>query len=73
MQLLHRVVARVLALLVLLAAAAVPAQQGNTIRLGQTLPLSGPLTELGTEYRDGAQTYFADQQQGRRTVARWSC
>lgn len=58
MQLLHRVVARVLALLVLLAAAAVPAQQGNTIRLGQTLPLSGPLTELGTEYRDGAQTYF---------------
>ena len=58
MQLLHRVLARVLALLVLLAAAAVPAQQGNTIRLGQTLPLSGPLTELGTEYRDGAQTYF---------------
>ena len=58
MQLLHRVLARVLALLVLLAATAVPAQQGNTIRLGQTLPLSGPLTELGTEYRDGAQTYF---------------
>jgi ABC-type branched-subunit amino acid transport system substrate-binding protein len=58
MQLLHRALARVLALLMLLAAAAVPAQQGNTIRLGQTLPLSGPLTELGTEYRDGAQTYF---------------
>lgn len=58
MQLLHRALARVLASLMLLAAAAVSAQQGNTIRLGQTLPLSGPLTELGTEYRDGAQTYF---------------
>ena len=58
MQLLHRALARVLASLMLLAAPAVFAQQGNTIRLGQTLPLSGPLTELGTEYRDGAQTYF---------------
>lgn len=58
MKLLHRALARGLASLMLLAAAAVSAQQGNTIRLGQTLPLSGPLTELGTEYRDGAQTYF---------------
>lgn len=58
MQLLHRALARVLASLMLLAAPAVIAQLGNTIRLGQTLPLSGPLTELGTEYRDGAQTYF---------------
>ena len=58
MQLPHRAFARVLASLVLLAATVVSAQQGNTIRLGQTLPLSGPLTELGTEYRDGAQTYF---------------
>ncbi len=58
MKLPHRALARGLASLVLLAAAAVFAQQGNAIRLGQTLPLSGPLTELGTEYRDGAQTYF---------------
>ncbi len=58
MKLLHRALARGLASLVLLAATAVFAQQGGTIRLGQTLPLSGPLTELGTEYRDGAQTYF---------------
>jgi len=34
------------------------AQQGNTIRLGQSLPLSGPLAELGSEYRDGALAYF---------------
>ena len=38
MQLLHRALARVLASLMLLAAPAVFAQQGNTIRLGQTLP-----------------------------------
>ena len=49
MKLLHRALARGLASLVLLAATAVFAQQGGTIRLGQTLPLSGPLTELGTE------------------------
>jgi ABC-type branched-subunit amino acid transport system substrate-binding protein len=35
-----------------------PAQQGNVIKLGQTLPLSGPLAELGSEYRDGALAYF---------------
>ncbi len=34
------------------------AQQGGSIRLGQSLPLSGPLAELGTEYRDGALAYF---------------
>ncbi|HEX5803680.1 MAG TPA: ABC transporter substrate-binding protein [Azospira sp.] len=55
---LHRALARALASLMLLLAAAVAAQPGGTIRLGQSLPLSGPLTELGTEYRDGALAYF---------------
>lgn len=40
-----------------LAALAVHAQTGP-IRLGQSLPLSGPLAELGTEYRDGMLAYF---------------
>lgn len=31
---------------------------GEPIRIGQSLPLSGPLTELGTEYRDGALAYL---------------
>lgn len=31
---------------------------GEAIRIGQSLPLSGPLTELGTEYRDGALAYL---------------
>lgn len=37
------------------------AEQGifpDSIKLGQSLPLSGPLAESGTEYRDGAQAYF---------------
>lgn len=34
------------------------AQQGNTIKLGQSTQLSGPLAQLGTEYRDGALAYF---------------
>lgn len=58
MQLLHRIIASSLASFLLLAATLVPAQQGNTIKLGQSLPLSGPLTELGSEYRDGALAYF---------------
>ncbi|MBI2307195.1 MAG: ABC transporter substrate-binding protein [Rhodocyclales bacterium] len=58
MKRLHRTLARVLASFLLLAAAAVPAQPGGTIKLGQSLPLSGALTELGTEYRDGALAYF---------------
>jgi ABC-type branched-subunit amino acid transport system substrate-binding protein len=41
-----------------LASTTVPAQQGNVIKLGQSLPLSGPLAELGSEYRDGALAYF---------------
>lgn len=41
-----------------LASATASAQQGNAIRLGQSLPLSGPLAELGSEYRDGALAYF---------------
>ena len=32
--------------------------QSTAIRLGQSLPLSGALAELGTEYRDGMQAYF---------------
>lgn len=55
---LHRALARALASLMLLLAAAAAAQPGGTIKLGQSLPLSGPLTELGTEYRDGALAYF---------------
>lgn len=34
------------------------AQANGSLRLGQSLPLSGPLAELGTEYRDGAQACF---------------
>lgn len=37
------------------------AQQGvspGTIKIWQTAALSGPLGELGTEFRDGAQAYF---------------
>lgn len=41
-----------------LAGSAAWAQQGNVIRLGQTLPLTGPLADLGSEYRDGALAYF---------------
>lgn len=37
---------------------AATAQQGGVIKLGQSLPLSGPLAELGSEYRDGALAYF---------------
>lgn len=55
---LHRALARALASLMLLLATAVSAQPGGAIKLGQSLPLSGPLTELGTEYRDGALAYF---------------
>ncbi|MFC5303108.1 ABC transporter substrate-binding protein [Azospira restricta] len=55
---LHRVLARALASLALLVATLAAAQPGGAIKLGQSLPLSGPLTELGTEYRDGALAYF---------------
>ncbi len=57
MNTLSRVLSRTLAALALLLAAAASAEPG-VIRLGQSLPLSGPLTELGTEYRDGALAYF---------------
>lgn len=40
-----------------LAVLAAHAQTG-AIRIGQSLPLSGPLAELGTEYRDGMLAYF---------------
>lgn len=43
---------------VLLAGAATLAMAQEAIRLGQTLPLSGPLAELGVEYRDGALAAF---------------
>lgn len=43
----------------MLALASGPAMaQSSTWRFGHSLPLSGPLTELGSEYRDGIQTYF---------------
>lgn len=32
--------------------------QGASLRLGQSLPLSGPLAELGSEYREGMLAYF---------------
>ena len=32
--------------------------QGAVIRLGQSLPLTGALAELGTEYRDGMLAHF---------------
>lgn len=32
--------------------------QTTSLRLGQSLPLSGALAELGTEYRDGMLAYF---------------
>lgn len=55
---LHRTLVRLFAPLFLLAAALASAQPSGAIKLGQSLPLSGPLTELGTEYRDGALSYF---------------
>lgn len=42
----------------LLAALCGSALAEDTIRLGQTVALSGPLAELGIEYRDGALAYF---------------
>ena len=32
--------------------------QSSPIKLGQSLPLTGPVSELGTEYRDGALSYL---------------
>lgn len=32
--------------------------QNTSLRLGQSLPLSGPLAELGNEYREGILAYF---------------
>jgi ABC-type branched-subunit amino acid transport system substrate-binding protein len=58
MQHFYRALLRPLCAIALLFSFAVQAQQGNTIKLGQSLPLSGPLTELGSEYRDGALAYF---------------
>lgn len=55
---LHCAIFRALASILLLASFSVIAQQGSTIKLGQSLPLTGPLTELGSEYRDGATAYF---------------
>lgn len=46
-----------LACISLLATASASAQS-TSIKLGQSLPLSGPLAELGSEYRDGALAYF---------------
>src|SRR5574343_1971884 len=46
-------------LLVLWSLAALAAHaQTAPIRLGQSLPLSGPLAELGSEYREGMLAYF---------------
>lgn len=42
----------------MLLAATAAAQSGTAIKLGQSLPLSGPLAELGTEYRNGALAYL---------------
>ena len=53
-----RALVRPLCAIALLFSLAVQAQPGNAIKLGQSLPLSGPLTELGSEYRDGALAYF---------------
>lgn len=32
--------------------------QNTSLRLGQSLPLSGPLAELGNEYREGILAFF---------------
>ena len=53
----HRLCAVFLVCISLLAAVSAAAQS-NSIKLGQSLPLSGPLAELGSEYRDGALAYF---------------
>ena len=53
-----RALVRPLCAIALLFSFTVQAQQGNAIKLGQSLPLTGPLTELGSEYRDGALAYF---------------
>jgi ABC-type branched-subunit amino acid transport system substrate-binding protein len=40
------------------SARAEPGISPTAIRFGQSLPLSGPLAQLGTEYHDGALAYF---------------
>lgn len=54
---LHGALRRALLPLFLLLASTAFAQQG-VVRIGQSLPLSGPLAELGSEYRDGALACF---------------
>ena len=49
---------RVLALALLVLFTFAAHAQSGPIRLGQSLPLSGPLAELGSEYRDGMLAYF---------------
>lgn len=44
--------------LLCLASFTAQAQSVLPLRLGQSLPLSGPLAELGGEYRDGMLAYF---------------
>jgi len=58
MNLPHRTLIRGVAIFAMLLSTIAAAQPDAAIRLGQSLPLSGPLTELGTEYRDGALAYF---------------
>jgi ABC-type branched-subunit amino acid transport system substrate-binding protein len=45
-------------LAVLTLAALLAHAQSGPLRVGQSLPLSGPLAELGYEYRDGMLAYF---------------
>ena len=54
---LHGALRRALLPLFLFLSSLSVAEQG-TVRIGQSLPLSGPLAELGSEYRDGALAYF---------------
>lgn len=54
----YRVLAVLWAGLSLFATAAASAEPAGNVRLGQSLPLSGPLAELGREYRDGAVAYI---------------
>ncbi len=51
-------VRRLLAGIVLIFSLSLAHAQSGSVRFGQSLPLSGPLAELGSEYRDGMLAYF---------------
>ena len=56
----HKILKRMAtSMLCTLALTAGSALAQSTVRVGQSLPLTGALAELGTEYRDGINAYFS--------------